>query len=42
LNDGSRWQVYKRYFEPDLLLGEIGGEALFVGQWFVVVRASRS
>jgi demethylmenaquinone methyltransferase/2-methoxy-6-polyprenyl-1,4-benzoquinol methylase len=41
LNDGSRWQVYKRYFQPDLLLQEIGGgEALFAGQWFVVVRVS--
>ncbi len=41
LNDGSRWQVYKRYFEPDLLREEIGGgEVLFVGRWFVVVRSS--
>ena len=41
LNDGSRWTVYKRYFEPDELAAELGagGEALFAGNWFVVVRA---
>jgi len=25
LNDGSRWQVYKRVFEPEPLLEELGG-----------------
>ena len=41
LNDGSRWTVYKRYFEPDKLAAELGGrgETLFAGNWFVVVRA---
>jgi len=40
LNDGSRWTVYKRYFEPDELADELGGgETLFAGSWFVVVRA---
>jgi ubiquinone/menaquinone biosynthesis C-methylase UbiE len=40
LNDGSRWTVYKRYFEPDELAAELGGgETLFAGDWFVVVRA---
>jgi len=39
LNDGSRWQVYKRYFEPLVLLREMGGgDILFAGRWFVVVR----
>jgi ubiquinone/menaquinone biosynthesis C-methylase UbiE len=39
LNDGSRWEVYKRYFEPDALAQELGGgEALFDGRWFVAVR----
>lgn len=33
LNDGSRWQVYKRYFEPQELLDELGGgEVLFQGE----------
>jgi ubiquinone/menaquinone biosynthesis C-methylase UbiE len=40
LNDGSRWQVYKRYFAPDQLTGELGGgRTLFAGRWFVVVRS---
>ena len=40
LNDGSRWEVYKRYFSPESLLAELGGgETLFAGHWFVVVRA---
>ena len=40
LNDGTRWQVYKRYFEPDELAAELGGgETLFAGRWFVVVRS---
>jgi demethylmenaquinone methyltransferase/2-methoxy-6-polyprenyl-1,4-benzoquinol methylase len=40
LNDGSRWTVYKRYFAPDELLGELGGrETLHAGRWFVAVRA---
>ena len=40
LNDGSRWTVYKRYFQPDELADELGGgETLFAGDWFVVVRA---
>ena len=40
LNDGSRWQVYKRYFEPDSLADELGGGGtLFAGRWFVVVQA---
>lgn len=39
LNDGSRWTVYKRYFAPEMLLDELGGgETLFAGRWFVVVR----
>jgi ubiquinone/menaquinone biosynthesis C-methylase UbiE len=39
LSDGSRWQVFKRYFEPDLLARELDGEVLFTNQRFVVVRA---
>ena len=40
LNDGSRWQVYKRYFEPDALAEELGGgETLHAGRWFVAVRS---
>jgi ubiquinone/menaquinone biosynthesis C-methylase UbiE len=40
LNDGSRWEVFKRYFEPDALAAELGGgETLHAGRWFVAVRA---
>jgi SAM-dependent methyltransferase len=40
LNDGSRWEVYKRYFDPDELAAELGGgETIFAGRWFVAVRA---
>ena len=39
LNDGSRWQVYKRYFTPEQLCAELGGEVLLANRWFLVVRA---
>src|SRR5438067_12665991 len=39
LEDGSRWQVYKRVFDPDLLAEELGGEVVYVRDRFVVVRA---
>ena len=44
LNDGSRHRVYKRYFTADQLAGELDGEPLFDGAWFVAARvqASRS
>lgn len=39
LEDGSRWEVFKRVFEPDALAAELRGEVLHAGRWFVVVRA---
>jgi ubiquinone/menaquinone biosynthesis C-methylase UbiE len=39
LNDGSRHQVYKRYFTGDRLARELDGEVLFDGAWFVAARA---
>jgi ubiquinone/menaquinone biosynthesis C-methylase UbiE len=40
LNDGSRWEVYKRYFKPEQLAAELGGGAtVFAGRWFVAVRS---
>jgi ubiquinone/menaquinone biosynthesis C-methylase UbiE len=39
LEDGSSWQVYKRFFAAEELAAELGGgEVLFSGDWFVVVR----
>jgi ubiquinone/menaquinone biosynthesis C-methylase UbiE len=39
LKDGSTWSVYKRVFEGDDLATELGGEVLFKGDWFMIVRA---
>jgi ubiquinone/menaquinone biosynthesis C-methylase UbiE len=40
LNDGSSWEVYKRYLTADGLAAELGGgEILFTGRWFVAVRS---
>ncbi len=40
LNDGTRWTVFKRYFQPAQLAEELGdGEVLLANRWFVVVRA---
>jgi ubiquinone/menaquinone biosynthesis C-methylase UbiE len=42
LNDGSRHEVYKRYFAGEELADELGGgEVLFAGRWFVMVRTRR-
>ena len=39
LNDGSRHEVYKRYFVADQLVDELGGaEVLMDGRWFVAVE----
>ncbi len=41
LNDGSTWEVYKRYFTGAGLVEELGGgEVLHEGRWFVVVRSA--
>jgi len=42
LEDGSSWQVYKRFFVAEELAAELGGgEVIFSGDWFVVVRSER-
>jgi ubiquinone/menaquinone biosynthesis C-methylase UbiE len=45
LNDGSTWEVFKRWFDPHKLLDELegsgGSDVLFDGDWFVVVRSRR-
>ncbi len=42
LNDGSRFHVYKRYFEPDELARELGGgTVLHASDWFVMVATDR-
>ena len=39
LDDGSRHRVYKRFFTPDELAGEVGGSVVHAGHWFVIVTA---
>ncbi len=41
LSDGSRHEVYKRYFTAEGLASELGGaEPLHAGRWFVAVRST--
>ena len=43
LNDDSRHEVFKRYFDGEELAAELGGgEVLHAGRWFVMVRARRA
>jgi demethylmenaquinone methyltransferase/2-methoxy-6-polyprenyl-1,4-benzoquinol methylase len=39
LQDGTRWQVFKRVFEPDELAEELSGRVLHAGDWFVAVAS---
>ena len=40
LEDGSTWQVYKRFFTAQGLAEELGGgEPLYESRWFVAVRS---
>jgi demethylmenaquinone methyltransferase/2-methoxy-6-polyprenyl-1,4-benzoquinol methylase len=40
LNDGSRYEVYKRFFEPGALAQELGGgTVLHASPWFVMVSS---
>ncbi len=39
LNDGSRWQVFKRVFVPEELAEELGGRVLHRSRLFVMVAA---
>jgi demethylmenaquinone methyltransferase/2-methoxy-6-polyprenyl-1,4-benzoquinol methylase len=41
LNDGSRHEVFKRYFTAAQLASELGGDVLLDGRWFVVVETRR-
>ena len=42
LDDGSAWTIYKRYFTPGGLVGELGGgRVVYAGRWFVAVASPR-
>ena len=40
LSDGSRYEIYRRYFTPEALTEELGGRILFAGRWVVMVAVS--
>ena len=40
LSDGSRYEIYRRYFTAEALAEEIGGRILFAGRWVVMAAAS--
>ncbi len=39
LPDGSRYEIYRRYFTAEALAGELEGRILFAGRWVVMVAA---
>lgn len=39
LSDGSRFRIYRRYFEAEGLAAEIDGRVLFAGRWAVMAAA---
>jgi ubiquinone/menaquinone biosynthesis C-methylase UbiE len=39
LKDGTRWQVFKRVFDPDALAAELGGRVLHESHYFVMVAS---
>jgi demethylmenaquinone methyltransferase/2-methoxy-6-polyprenyl-1,4-benzoquinol methylase len=40
IGDGTTWPVFKRFFLPEQLVDELGGgDVLYAGDWFVVVRS---
>lgn len=36
LSDGSRYEIYRRYFTTEALAEELGGRILFAGRWVVM------
>jgi SAM-dependent methyltransferase len=38
LPDGGVYRVYRRHFAPGVLAGEVGGEVLFAGRFYVMTR----
>jgi len=37
LNDGTRYEIYRRYFTAEALAEELDGRSLFAGRWVVMV-----
>ena len=40
LSDGSRYEIYRRYFTADRFAGELDGRILFAGRWMVMAKVS--
>jgi SAM-dependent methyltransferase len=40
IGDGSIYQIYRRRFTPESLRAELGGELLYPGRYFLVVRTA--
>jgi SAM-dependent methyltransferase len=41
LPDGGTFKVFRRHFDSEVLAGEVGGDVLFAGQFYVLVRVAR-
>jgi SAM-dependent methyltransferase len=39
LTDGTSYTVYKRHFNVDELVAEVGGEPLFSGSYYILIRS---
>jgi|SRR5579862_1217291 len=42
LPDGESFKVFRRHFDPEVLAGEVGGDVLFGGQFYVLVSVELS
>jgi len=38
LSDGSRYEIYRRYFTAETFAEELGGRILFAGRWMVMAK----
>jgi SAM-dependent methyltransferase len=38
LPDGTEYPIFRRHFDVETLISEVGGEALFDGQYFIMIR----
>jgi hypothetical protein len=41
LSDGSRYEIYRRYFTADTFAEELDGRILFAGRWMVMATVGR-
>ena len=41
LSDGTRYEIYRRYFTAEKFAEELGGRILFAGRWMVMAKVGR-